>query len=161
MQVFSILCMQFSMPAIQRKQKGESKSPPSNCQICSWKSQDRNVAGKIQRSANCEGLDSPFPRIVLGQRRVLEWAFANPWPTWIQGTREETSVELCWLAVAKGAGLPAHMSPLALTAGHTPCRGGRDVVDVIALTGGTPAEIFQRNNREAEFCKKRSSKYLW
>lgn len=119
MKVFSMLCMQFSMPAIQRKQKGESKSPPSNCQICSWKNQDRNAAGKIQQSANYEGLDSPFPRIILGQRRVLEWAFANPWPTWTQRTRGEASVELCWLTVAKGPGLPSPCHPWPSQQGTT------------------------------------------
>lgn len=155
MKVFSILCTQFSMPAFQRKQKGGSKRPPSNCQICSWKNQDRTIGSKIQQSANCEGLDSPFPRIALGHRRVLEEAFANPWPTGTQRTREETSGEICWLAVAKDPDLPPHMSPLACTAGHSPCRGGTDVVDVTGLTGGTPAEIFQRNNREAAFCKSR------
>lgn len=56
-------------------------------------------------------------------------------------------MELCWLTVAKGLGLPPHMSPLVLTARHGPCRGGRDVMDVIGLTGGTPAGIFKGNER--------------
>lgn len=64
-------------------------------------------------------------------------------------------MELCWLTVTKGLGLPPHMSPLVLTARHGPSGGGRDVMDVIGITGGSPAEIFKGNNRDAVLCKKR------
>lgn len=74
-------------------------------------------------------------------------------PAWTPRTREEISVELCWLAVTKDLGVPPHISPLKLTARHNPC--GRDVTDVIGLTGGTAVEIFQGNNRDAVLCNKR------
>lgn len=67
-------------------------------------------------------------------------------------------MELCWLAVAKGPGVPSHMSPLALTAGHSPGRGGTDVVDVMALLEELQQRFFKQRGR---ILKKRGSKYLW
>jgi len=60
---------------------------------------------------------------------------------------------LAYSGPGSGSATP-HVS-LVLTARHSPSGGGRNVMDVIGLTGGTPAEIFKGNNRDAILCKKR------